>query len=685
MKQFFSSLTNQLVFFIITMAVVVFAAAFSLFFLSERDAVVTKAYKLAESSLLYSYEFVEGNLSEIEHETAAIKQWLSADFNNDKEIVDALSRMMVLDKLIVGMSVAYDSLPKMIYVSRDSANHLSVKLLNDKKSYNYFEMDWYKTPMESGKNVWSEPYFDTGAGNDLMATYSDVLFDEKGSKIGVVTADVTLATFSRLLERDMPYLSAESMIISKNGLLIAHNDLSKLGQAVGDLNVRNKIMFSMQVSATDWRMLTLTDKEEVLADFHKMSIMQAIIFLLGIAAIVVFLRLIIKHITRPVVKTEEELKIATKIQMSMLPKVFPPFPSRNDVDIFAYIKPAKAVGGDLYTFLIKDNKLYFLIGDVSGKGVPAALFMAITKSTFDSLVNYFSDPADILRAMNDLLTEHDSFDMFVTLFVATLDLQTGEMRYCNAGHNPPVILSGGNKRAFMSVKPNIPAGVMKDYPYETEKLQLDNHTTLLLYTDGLTEAENSRKELFGNQRLLDTLANASVDEQPNRLIKRVEDAVQRYVQDAEQNDDIALLAVNYSFPHELRLPNKMSIISNLNSFLETIGEELNLSPALTMKLNLALEEVVVNIIRYAYESETKEEQIVIRLTHTESQLVFTIEDSGIAFDPTAITPVDISLPVEDRPIGGLGIHLIQQIMDEVSYNRIGNTNQLQLKKIIHNS
>jgi sigma-B regulation protein RsbU (phosphoserine phosphatase) len=305
--------------------------------------------------------------------------------------------------------------------------------------------------------------------------------------------------------------------------------------------------------------------------------------------------------------------------------------------------------------------------------------MATTKSAFDSLVGYFNDPADILCAMNSVLTENNSFDMFVTLFVAVLDLQTGAMHYCNAGHNPPILISRGNKPVFMHIKANIPVGVMKNYPYTTEQIQIDHHSTLLLYTDGLTEAENAKKELFGNTQLLDTLSKANVDEHPKQLIQRVEDAVQKHVNGAEQNDDIALLAVNYSFPHELILLNKISEITHINAFIETIGEELQLQPSLTMKLNLALEEIVANIIQYAYREEI-DRQIVIRLTHTEGRLSFTIEDTGVMFDPTKIAPADISLPIEQRSIGGLGTHLVKQIIDEVKYQRIGNVNQLQLIK-----
>jgi sigma-B regulation protein RsbU (phosphoserine phosphatase) len=557
--------------------------------------------------------------------------------------------------------------------------------------------------MTTGLKSWSEPYFDEGGGNYLMTTYTDVLYDKRGAKIGVVTADITLADFSRLISWNTPYKSAVSMMISSRaGLFIAHDDPSKLGLlAVGldnellktkqsgkrEINYEGKqrLMFFIQLPTTDWRMVILVDKEEVFSDFHKMAITLAIIFGAGIVTIIVFMLLIIKKITRPVVNTEEELKIAHDIQMSMIPRKFPAFPGREDITLFADLRPARTVGGDLYNFLIKDNKLYFIIGDVSGKGVPAALFMATTKSAFDSLVGYFNDPADILRAMNKVLTEHNSFDMFVTLFVAVLDLQTGNLQYCNAGHNPPVLLNRVNKPSFISTKANIPAGVLKDYPYISEKIQLDNHTSLLLYTDGLTEAENSKKELLGNQRLLNTLAKASTDEAPQQLIKRVEDTVKIYVSGAEQNDDIALLAINYSFPHELILPNKTSEIACLNTFLETIGEELRLSPALTLKLNLALEEVVANIIQYAY-GNNADEQIVIRMTYTAGiQLLFTIEDTGIAFDPTMVVAADTSLPLEQRPIGGLGLHLVRQIMDEVTYQRIGNTNQLQLKKnITHN-
>ena len=239
---------------------------------------------------------------------------------------------------------------------------------------------------------------------------------------------------------------------------------------------------------------------------------------------------------------ESELKIAHDIQMSMVPKTYPAFPERQDLDIYGQVTPAKAVGGDLYDFFIRDDKLFFIIGDVSGKGVPASLVMAVTTSLFRNIATYTQEPNQIVYAINENLTANNETGMFVTLFVGMLDLTTGEIVYCNAGHNPPLLLAN-DEAEELEGEVNIAAGVIPDFEFINDHIKLNPGDTLFLFTDGLNEAENIDHEEYGMERVL-KVANQTKRE-PQTLIEAMTQQVQLFVGEAEQSDDLTMLAIEY--------------------------------------------------------------------------------------------------------------------------------------------
>ena len=252
----------------------------------------------------------------------------------------------------------------------------------------------------------------------------------------------------------------------------------------------------------------------------------------------------LKKTTASKERIESELRIARSIQMSMVPKIFPPFPEREDVDLYAKLIPAKEVGGDLYDFFIEDNKLYFIVGDVSGKGVPASLVMAVTCRLFRTIAEHLHTPAEIVKALNDTLAENNESNMFCTAFLGVLDLKTGNMQYCNAGHNAPVMLASSGEVKFMEVKPNLPLGLFGDFPYEGQECDITKETSLFLYTDGVTEAENKTKVLYSDERLLDLLDKQRKN-MPQMIVDMVLDDVNKHVNGAEQSDDITIMCVHY--------------------------------------------------------------------------------------------------------------------------------------------
>ncbi len=240
---------------------------------------------------------------------------------------------------------------------------------------------------------------------------------------------------------------------------------------------------------------------------------------------------------------ENEMKVAHDIQMSMLPKTFPPYPERSDLDIYGTLTPAKGVGGDLFDFYIRDEQLFFCIGDVSGKGIPASLYMAVTRSLFRNISQHVSKPAHIVNALNQAQSEGNDTNMFVTLFVGVLDLKTGRLSYCNAGHDAPLLL--GNEVTILPCECNLPIGVIADFTFEQQEITLERPTTIFLFTDGLNEAENIDHAQFGDERIKNIAESLVADGQPEptQVIRHMTDAVHTFVGIAEQSDDLTMLAI----------------------------------------------------------------------------------------------------------------------------------------------
>ena len=251
----------------------------------------------------------------------------------------------------------------------------------------------------------------------------------------------------------------------------------------------------------------------------------------------------LKDTTAQKASIESELNVANSIQMSMLPNVFP---DREGLDMYASMTPAKEVGGDLYGYLLKDDNLYFCLGDVSGKGVPASLFMAQVTRLFRTLANQQLTPADICTHMNEALSgDENPTNMFVTLFIGMFDLRSGHLSFCNAGHNPPVIGGGANHGDFLEMKPNFPIGVLPGLEFEGEEIADIHGRALFIYTDGLNEAENREHEQFGDERLLDILRNTHFDS-AKQVIETLAAEVEKHRDGADPNDDLTMMCLRIS-------------------------------------------------------------------------------------------------------------------------------------------
>lgn len=398
---------------------------------------------------------------------------------------------------------------------------------------------------------------------------------------------------------------------------------------------------------------------------------------------------LIQHIEETKIVNEEkgriksELSIASNIQMAMLPKDFPPYPDRNDIDIFGQLTPAKEVGGDFYDFCIRDEKLFFCIGDVSGKGVPASLVMAMTRAMFRIVIAHESRPSRILSTINNTMTESNDSSMFVTIFVGALDLPTGRLRYCNGGHNAPITIYQDRVR-FLDAFPNLPLGIVKDFSFKEQETVMPSEASVFLYTDGLNEAENPDHQQLGDDRIIEVARQMSTLS-PLEQIRLMTETVIEHAHGAEQSDDLTMMSIKYQHQQDenaktqrLTIKNEVEELTKLPEFVDTVCEEAGVDMALIASLNLALEEAVTNVVLYAYPGS--EGLVDIDAVYTDKCLKFIITDSGIAFDPTKKEDADTTLSAEERPIGGLGIFLVRQIMDSVNYERIEGHNVLTLIK-----
>ena len=387
-------------------------------------------------------------------------------------------------------------------------------------------------------------------------------------------------------------------------------------------------------------------------------------------------------------RMEDELKVASDLQMQMLPKVYPPFPERTDIDIYGEVVTAKEVGGDLFDFFIRDEMLFFSIGDAAGKGVPAALVMAITRSMFRAASLVYTSPKQIVESINRTVCQSNDSYLFVTLFMGVIDLATGKLRYANAGHEPPMLV--GSHTRLLGVDNNIPLGLRPDWEYTEQETILMPGTTLFLYTDGFTEAETADNRRYGRDRMsMEAIRLAGKRYDARTFVKEIRKTERAFVNYIPQADDISLLAIKYRgnidsklYYRSVLLNNDVSEVPVLANFIEDICKDMNFVDLDRTGVHLAVEEAVVNAMQYAYPVGSTG-HIYVEVTAHEENVYFEVRDNGANFDPTKAPEVDVNQHVKNQAVGGLGIHLIRHYMDNVFYERIDNTNVLTMIKKIN--
>ncbi|NME69644.1 ATP-binding SpoIIE family protein phosphatase [Flammeovirga aprica] len=379
-------------------------------------------------------------------------------------------------------------------------------------------------------------------------------------------------------------------------------------------------------------------------------------------------------------RMESELAVGKNIQMSMLPT---DFPSNEFIDLHAKLLPAREVGGDFYDFqIIEENCLYFVVGDVSGKGVPAALLMAMTKSLLRSVAITEHSTHLIITHVNNEIARENKNNMFVTIFLGLLNMKTGELTYTNAGHNPTYILSEDADPIKLSDRHGPVVGALEGFEYSESTIQLSSGQMVFAYTDGVTEAQNIHRELYSDlrlEKLIDSIKNKPIES----LVNTVIEDVGLHEKESEQADDITVLCAKYtkrsnpdfsvSFPAVFE--EKEQLTPQINSFFE----DHKYPASFAQKVQIVLDELVSNIINYATKQEKSTDiQLYIYLLENKNGIKIQIIDNGIPFNPLEKEAPDITLSVEDRPIGGLGIHIVKSLASNIDYARTDSQNKITL-------
>lgn len=433
----------------------------------------------------------------------------------------------------------------------------------------------FQEALKTGRKIWSDPYlYDDGTGLANLTTYSYPLADRSGRTAAIGGLDIDLSWLADTLNSSRRFPSSFSFMLTESGAPVAgldseREDIDLIASLLGrnidpkdsgeshihtarfrdSSNGRKAYVHYMHMEeAPHWQIAMVNYDKEVFAPAAKMRRRSFIMNLLGLFILFYIINRFARNRRKLLdaqveqARIGSELSIARRIQEEMLPKVYPPFPERSDIDIYGSVEPAKEVGGDLFDFFIRDGKLFFCIGDVSGKGVPAAMIMAMTHSLFRHVAESEDSPSRIMQALNEEACRNNDSNVFVTFFIGALDLRTGVLKFCNAGHDKPVIVT--QSADYIKAESNMPIGVFEDFTFEGQECRLQSPALLFLYTDGLTEARNPSREQFAGARLLKVLGSC-MDADAEAAVRTVGDSVRRFMDGCSQPDDLTLLAIRY--------------------------------------------------------------------------------------------------------------------------------------------
>lgn len=390
------------------------------------------------------------------------------------------------------------------------------------------------------------------------------------------------------------------------------------------------------------------------------------------------------HITAEKERADAELGVAKTIQTNAVPNTFPAFPERADFDIFASMTSAKEVGGDFYNFfLIDDDHLAIMIGDVSGKGVPAALFMMQTNILLTDRARAGGTPAEILRDVNNIVCQQNQASMFVTVWLGIVELSTGRLTAASAGHDDPAVYRKGGAFQLVGVEHGLFIGAFEDIVYENFDIYLGEGDKVFIYTDGVHEAVNADEEMFTVDRMLRSL-NEVGTQNPARILEHVKSSVAAFVGDVSQFDDLTMLCFERKTPggseQTLCVDANLDHYADVIAFIDKLLEQNGCDEENRLRVQLAVDEIFTNIVNYAYDAEGGKVEIAFSCKDGIAEITFA--DTGMPYDPLQKDDPDLTLSPEEMQIGGLGVFIAKNNMDAISYRYENNRNILTMSKKI---
>ena len=576
------------------------------------------------------------------------------------------------------------------------------------EAHDYFAMEWYIKGFENDNGYWSEPYLDSCGTEMPICTYSLPIRDTRGQKVGTLGSDILLEKIHDYLKKKDLKANTEgsikvsqkdegnprrwlrTMIVSGNGYYISHpdkqrtlhgnfyQDVSQQSDTIaarmtsdmkagikGDAQVNidgiDATIFYTPLENTNWSLVVVLPEERLMAVLLHFSVDLLMILLLGLAAVYVICRITIRRATRPLHFLANSADEVAKGNFDA------PLPDIRHDDEIHKLRDSFSNMQHSLSLYMDELKTTTAQKSAMESELSIALMMAVIRAMFRSETRRATTAASIIDVTNHNMSEEYTAGYFATMFVGVLDLKTEHLDYCNAGHEAPVV--AGER---LKVIRNLPIGALADWTYEGQQMQLHAGDMLFLYTDGLTEANNPEHQMFGRERVLQ-IVREHKDDTPQQLLELMDGEVRRHAANAEQSDDVTMLAIRWEPKHTLSLRASMEDIGKTDPFLEQVSKALSSKEA--KRLRLAVEEAVANIINHGEAT-----QITLQAAETTDALTITIEDDGQPFDPTQGSTTDFSVTPDERPAGGLGIMLLHQMTEGMSYERRQEHNVQTLMK-----
>ena len=568
------TIQKRIVFYIVVITIPVFLITLYLVQNMVSRQLTQSESRQAKLINMNTMKNIQEFLNETSRFTVKAANMITADPRHYDMVFPLLQQNIRNDSALFGSALALDpdgplkkTYCQYFYRSGDSVRQKWLMPPN----YNYLQSDWYKKAKETNRSVWSEPYFDKGGGEVFMSTFSYPVFDLKKRFLGVVTADVELNTLSQKIQR----LSRENnefiFLVSQKGFLLSHpsqqfnlkqtifnyatylhsDTLKKAAQDMmrgksGVYRVRLKdgkyTLYTMYIGQTSWSVGIFLKDSVLFRPLNQLKLYLLLMMVVDIILILILVLIIAKQLKKTAAeeaRVKNEFLMASRIQQQFLPK-------KEEVDAGRYnlsglMLPAREVGGDFYGYHEHEDQLIFYVGDVSGKGVPASLFMMASQMLIQDAIEEHGEPARILEIVNRKLSQISTTGMFATLMVGVVDWQAGTLTFSSAGHPPFLIWShGGVYSPFAAFAP--PVAVFEDQQYHNEVVPLEQDTLIVAYSDGVSEAENKQKELYGTYRLAKVVqASGAVNSQ--ELKSKILQDVKKFTAGQAQNDDLTLVVV----------------------------------------------------------------------------------------------------------------------------------------------